>query len=68
MRKVFKGSSEESREWKEEIYKSENLLCARHRVLLTRPKEQSPSVPHVGSKCSEKLRGWLKGTEPLGRT
>lgn len=28
---------------------------------------QRPVTPHVGSKCSEKLKDWLKGTEPLTR-
>lgn len=36
MRKVFKGVSKENRKQKEGTHKSENLLCARHRVFLNK--------------------------------
>lgn len=68
LRKVFKRPSQEVWEWKGGTYRSEHLLCARRRVLLRKPAAQRASVPPVGSRCTEKPRDWLKGTEPLSRT
>lgn len=62
--KVFKGSSEEGKG----TYKSENLLHARHKILLTSPKAHRTVNSWLGNKCSEKLRDWPKSTEPPSRT